>query len=319
MLRERGIMSKKIVTYVLTLAMIFSVFSNPALGYATTEADASDVTNTTAVNEPSDVTETLNEDEVESEKEESLNDVAEKEETSEGEKKETVIKVAKVSGLKVKAVSSKAIRLTWNKVKGATGYQVYRYNKAKGKYVLCCTTKKVSWQNSSLKANTNYSYKVRAYKVKNNEKHFGAFSKVVKGKTKKTDQAKISTLALKKVGCQYKSGAKGPTKFDCSGFVQWVYKNAGVDKDVDLPEGSSAGMYSELDDKMIGSSIKSISKAKTGDIIFFKSGGRISHVGIYYKNGKMIHAANPRKDVCVEKVSDYERWGLKVAGIARVL
>lgn len=304
-------MSKKIVTYVLTLAMIFSVFSNPALGYATTEATASDVTNTTAVNEPSDVTETLNEDEVGSGKGK----------TSEGkiEKKKTVTKVAKVNGLKAKPISSKAIRLTWSKVKGATGYQVYRYNKAKGKYVRCFTTKKLSLINKSLKANTRYSYKVRAYIVKDGKKYFGDFSKIVKGKTEMSDQAKISSLALKKVGCQYKSGAKGPTKFDCSGFVQWVYKNAGVDKKVTLQGGSSAGMYSDLDDQMIGSSIKSINKAKTGDIIFFKSGSRVSHVGIYYKNGKMIHAANPRKDVCVEKVSDYERWGLKVVGIARVL
>ena len=311
MLRERGIMSKKIVTYVLTLAMIFSVFSNPALGYATTEAAASDVTNTTAVNEPSDVTETLNEDEV----------ASEKEETSEGDikNKETVIKVAKVTGLKAKAISSKAIRLTWNKVKGATGYQVYRYNKAKGKYVHYFTTKKLSLTNKGLKASTIYNYKVRAYTVKDGKKYFGAFSKMVKSKTQKSDQAKISSLALKKVGCQYKSGAKGPKKFDCSGFVQWVYKNADVKTKVAVPEGSSAGMYSELDDRMIGSSIKSIGKAKTGDIIFFKSGSRVSHVGIYYKDGKMIHAANPRKDVCVEKVSDYERWGLKVVGIARIL
>lgn len=281
-------MSKKIVTYVLTLAMIFSVFSNPALGYATTEAVASDVTNTTAVNEPSDVT-------------------------------ETVIKVAKVGGLKAKTLSSKAIRLTWNKVKGATGYQVYRYNKAKGKYVHYFTTKKLSLTNKGLKANTIYNYKVRAYTVKDGKKYFGDFSKMAKAKTEKTDQAKISSLALKKVGCQYKSGAKGPTKFDCSGFVQWVYKNADIEAKVKMPEGSSAGMYSEMEDKMIGSSIKSIGKAKIGDIIFFKSGSRISHVGIYYKDGKMIHAANPKKDVCVEKVSDYERWGLKVAGIARVL
>ncbi len=304
-------MSKKIVTYVLTLAMIFSVFSNPALGYATTEADASDVTNTTAVNEPSDVTETLNEDEV----------ASEKEETSEGDikNKETVIKVAKVTGLKAKAISSKAISLTWNKVKGATGYQVYRYNKAKGKYVHYFTTKKLSLTNKGLKASTIYNYKVRAYTVKDGKKYFGAFSKMVKSKTQKSDQAKISSLALKKVGCQYKSGAKGPKKFDCSGFVQWVYKNADVKTKVAVPEGSSAGMYSELDDRMIGSSIKSIGKAKTGDIIFFKSGSRVSHVGIYYKDGKMIHAANPRKDVCVEKVSDYERWGLKVVGIARIL
>ncbi len=308
-------MSKKIVTYVLTLAMIFSVFSNPALGYATTEADASDVTNTTAVNEPSDVTETLIEDEVEAENKETS------EKTSEGEivKKETVIKVAKVTGLKAKTMSDKAIKLTWQKVKGATGYQVYRYSKAKGKYVHCFTTKKLTLTNKGLKASTVYNYKVRAYKVKDGKKYFGAFSKMAKSKTAKSDQAKISSLALKKVGSQYKSGAKGPTKFDCSGFVQWVYKNAGVDTKVEVPGGSSAGMYSELDDQMIGSSIKSISKAKTGDIIFFKSGSRVSHVGIYYKDGKMIHAANPKKDVCVEKVSDYERWGLEVVGIARVL
>jgi cell wall-associated NlpC family hydrolase len=269
--------------------MIFSVFSNPALGYATTEADASGVTNTTAVNEPSDVTETLNEDEVESEKEESLNDVAEKEETSEGEKKETVIKVAKVSGLKVKAVSSKAIRLTWNKVKGATGYQVYRYNKAKGKYVLCYTTKKVSWQNSSLKANTNYSYKVRAYKVKNNEKHFGAFSKVVKGKTKKTDQAKISTLALKKVGCQYKSGAKGPTKFDCSGFVKFCYSYMGVD------------IHRISYDQATNGYEVSRENMQPGDILCFASsvgGDYIGHTGIYVGDGQFIHS--PREGYTVE-------------------
>ena len=281
-------MSKKIVTYVLTLAMIFSVFSNPALGYATTEADASDVTNTTAVNEPSDVT-------------------------------ETVITVAKTTGLKAKALSSKAIKLTWKKVKGATGYQVYRYNKVKGKYVHYFTTKKLTLTNTGLKANTNYSYKVRAFIEKDGEKHFGGFSKIVKCKTEKTDQAKISSLALKMVGCVYNSGAKGPKKFDCSGFVQWIYKNADVKTKVQIPGGSSAGMYDALDDYMIGSSIKSINKAKTGDIIFFKTGSRVSHVGLYYKDGKMVHAANPRKDVCVEKVSDYERWGFEVVGIARVL
>ena len=303
-------MSKKIVTYVLTLAMIFSVFSNPALGYATTETDVSDVTNTTAVNEPSDVTETLTEDEAGSEKGE----------TSEGEieKEETVIKVAKTTGLKAKALSCKAITLTWKKVNGATGYQVYRYNKAKRKYVRCFTTKKLSWKNSNLKADTNYSYKVRAFKEVDGRKYFGEFSAVVKCKTEKTDQVKISSLAMKKLGCQYKSGAKGPTKFDCSGFVQWVYKNADVETKVVMPGGSSAGMYSALDKQMIGRSIKSINKAKAGDIIFFKSGSRVSHVGLYYKDGKMIHAANPRKDVCIDKVSDYERWGFKVVGIARV-
>jgi cell wall-associated NlpC family hydrolase len=88
---------------------------------------------------------------------------------------------------------------------------------------------------------------------------------------------------------------------------------------VTIPGGSSAGMYSALDEQMIGRSLKSINKAKTGDIIFFKSGRKVSHVGLYYKDGKMIHAANPRKDVCIDKVSDYERWGFEVVGIARVI
>ena len=393
-------MSKKIVTYVLTLAMIFSVFSSPALGYATTEASASDVTNTTAAEEPSEDTNTiinveepsddanqtdaedipvigtvtglkasaishttisLEWDQVEGATEYQLyrynraqqeyvcvktvsdsnckngrlaaataytykvracittDDGTYSGEFSEAVKCKTQPYVAKVTNVKAAALSSKTVKVSWNKVSGAKYYQVYRYNKAKGKYVLYLTTKKLNLKNTGLKADTQYSYKVRAYIVQDGKKYYGAFSKVVKCKTEKTDRAKISSLAVKKLGCQYKYGAKGPTKFDCSGFVHWVYDNADVDTKVEVPQTSSAGMYSALDDYMIGSSVKSVSKAKTGDIIFFKSGGRVSHVGIYYKDGKMIHAANPEKDVCIESVSKYDRCGYKVVGIARVL
>jgi cell wall-associated NlpC family hydrolase len=78
-------------------------------------------------------------------------------------------------------------------------------------------------------------------------------------------------------------------------------------------------MYYSLKKYMIGSSIKSLNKAEVGDIIFFKRGGRVCHVGIYYGDGNMINAANARRDICIESVRDWNSWGYKVVGIARVL
>ena len=46
---------------------------------------------------------------------------------------------------------------------------------------------------------------------------------------------------------------------------------------------------------------------KVGDIIFFKSGSRVSHVGLYYKDGKMIHAANPSTGVIVSNIAGTTR------------
>ena len=302
-------MSKKIITYVLTLAMIFSVFCNPALGYATTEVTTSDVTNTTAAEEPSD-------DKNTSEKIEEPSD-----DTEQPEKKPVPAApaVGKVTGLKASAVSHNKISLSWKKVSGVSGYQVYRYEKSKKKYVLYKTVTKNSYTNTGLKDDTQYCYKVRAYQTQDGKNYYGAFSSVNKCKTQKTDRNKVKSLAYSKRNCQYKYGSKGPKKFDCSGFVYWVYKNAGVKTKKAVPKTSSSGQYSALKKYMIGKSVKSLNKAKVGDIIFFKYGGRISHVGIYYGNGKMIHAANPRKDICIEKVKDYNRLGYKVVGIARVM
>ena len=401
-------MSKKIITYVLTLAMIFSVFCNPALGYATTEVTTSDVTNTTAAEEPSDDTNTSLKNEEPSgdpEQTESEEETVPEEDTipeigqvtglkasaittnkislkwnkvkgaseyevycynktkkdyvllkkvtgntfsntklsagtsysykvracvTEGKEKytgefsakltcKTLPSVAKVTSLTAKADSDKAITVKWKKVSGAKGYQVYRYSASKKKYVLIKTVTKNSFKNTGLKAYTKYSYKVRAYKVQDGKKYYGAFSSVKKGRTERTDQDKIKTLAYSKRKCQYKWGATGPKKFDCSGFVYWVYENSDVDVKKEVPDTNSAGQYAALKKYMIGKSVKSLNKAKTGDIIFFKRGGRVSHVGIYYGNGKMIHAANPRKDICIESVKDYNSWGYKVVGIARVL
>lgn len=40
--------------------------------------------------------------------------------------------------------------------------------------------------------------------------------------------AKVVQIALTKVGTMYSWGAKGPNNFDCSGLVQWSWKQVGV-------------------------------------------------------------------------------------------
>ena len=65
----------------------------------------------------------------------------------------------------LKSVSSydyNAIKITWNKVKNADKYQVYRATSKNGKYRLVVTTKKQTYINKGLMTGKRYYYKVRA-------------------------------------------------------------------------------------------------------------------------------------------------------------
>ncbi|MGN1419201.1 MAG: fibronectin type III domain-containing protein [Acutalibacteraceae bacterium] len=70
----------------------------------------------------------------------------------------------KVSGLKLSSVSTTAYTLSWNKVSGATGYVVYKYDSASKKYVRLKVTSSTSLKISSLKAAKAATYKVKAYR-----------------------------------------------------------------------------------------------------------------------------------------------------------
>lgn len=65
----------------------------------------------------------------------------------------------------LKSVSSydyNSIKITWNKVKNADKYQVYRATTKNGKYKLVITTKKQTYINKGLITGKRYYYKVRA-------------------------------------------------------------------------------------------------------------------------------------------------------------
>lgn len=61
-----------------------------------------------------------------------------------------------------KATNS-AVTLTWNKVEGAKGYRVFKYNPKTKKYDAVKTTSALSYQITGLQASTKYYFRVRAY------------------------------------------------------------------------------------------------------------------------------------------------------------
>ena len=62
------------------------------------------------------------------------------------------------------AQSTKAIKLTWEKVTGATGYRVYQYNTKTKKWDSIKTTTSTSYKVEKLKAGTIYKFRIKAYK-----------------------------------------------------------------------------------------------------------------------------------------------------------
>ena len=89
--------------------------------------------------------------------------------------------------LKAKASNAKNVKLTWSKVKGANGYEIYRSNSKDGKYQKVKTISKggtTSYKDGKLKKSTTYYYKIRAYRKVDGKKVYGSYSSVVSVKTK---------------------------------------------------------------------------------------------------------------------------------------
>lgn len=73
--------------------------------------------------------------------------------------------------------SAGKVALTWKRVSGATGYQVYRKTGAGGSYKRVKYTSGLKFTDSGLKKGTTYYYKVRAYrKIAAGKYAYGAFS-----------------------------------------------------------------------------------------------------------------------------------------------
>lgn len=86
-----------------------------------------------------------------------------------------------------KKQSAKSVRLTWKKVKGCAGYEVYMSKKKNSGYKKIATlkkAKKVTYTKKKLKKKKTYYFKVRTYKTVNGKKYYSTFSNVKKVKMK---------------------------------------------------------------------------------------------------------------------------------------
>lgn len=102
----------------------------------------------------------------------------------------------------------------------------------------------------------------------------------------------IITNAKKHLGVPYVWGGTSPKGFDCSGLVQYVFAQSGIQLPRTTTEQVKLGTY--------------VSKAnlKPGDLVFLQNTYRqgVSHVGIYIGDGQIIHASSS-KGVVISKLS----------------
>jgi hypothetical protein len=84
---------------------------------------------------------------------------------------------AKASGLKIKKVASLRVKVSWSKVSGASGYEVWRKSNTSG-WKKIKTTKNAPVYRGALTRGKKYTFKVRAFKLVGGKKVNGPFSGV---------------------------------------------------------------------------------------------------------------------------------------------
>lgn len=111
--------------------------------------------------------------------------------------------------------------------------------------------------------------------------------------------------ALSLQGIRYSWGGTSRNGFDCSGFVQYVFRQHGVR----LPRTSR-------EQARVGSAVPRDS-LRAGDLVFFITRGRsISHVGIYIGNNRFVHASSGGGRIRVDALQGY--YSRRYAGARRV-
>lgn len=117
---------------------------------------------------------------------------------------------------------------------------------------------------------------------------------------------KILETAKQYIGVPYVWGGSTPSGFDCSGYVQYVYRLHGYT----LPRTSK--------EQFTTGSWVSKSNLQAGDLVFFNtSGSGVSHVGIYIGNDQFIHASTS-KGVIISYLSN-SYWAARYYGARKVL
>jgi cell wall-associated NlpC family hydrolase len=111
----------------------------------------------------------------------------------------------------------------------------------------------------------------------------------------KFDKQKLLEDAKYFKGGKYVWGGTTPEGFDCSGYVQYLYKKHNINLPRTAWAQSKKGLTVKKDD------------LQKGDLLFFltdkKRGIPVTHVGIYIGNGNFIHAASKKKGIIISPLT----------------
>ncbi|WP_020571741.1 C40 family peptidase [Neolewinella persica] len=124
-------------------------------------------------------------------------------------------------------------------------------------------------------------------------------------------RADITAHASELLGLKYKFGGNNPRQgFDCSGFVLYLYQNAGID--IERVSRDQAKQGKEIP----------LSRAKPGDLVFYKRPGKpVFHVSVIVEAGVnklvVIHATN--SGVIRENVLESKYWEPKIYQVRDIL
>jgi cell wall-associated NlpC family hydrolase len=111
-----------------------------------------------------------------------------------------------------------------------------------------------------------------------------ALSSTAKDSASSAAASGLAAIAYTGIGHPYVWGGTSPNGWDCSGFTQWVYAQAGIS----IPRVNAWTVMTPT------------STPAPGDLVM-QNGG--AHVGIYVGNGMMISALNPSQGTLLHSVA----------------
>ena len=129
------------------------------------------------------------------------------------------------------------------------------------------------------------------------------------GADSKTELQRIISIGRAQVGDRYSFSATGPNSFDCSGFVTYVYRQAGLLDRIGSSRRTVAGFY----DWFARRGRASRTDRQAGDLIVW---GRDHHIGIYIGGGMAVSALINPYGVRVHPVTGY--LGMRVKAYLHV-
>jgi len=117
---------------------------------------------------------------------------------------------------------------------------------------------------------------------------------ILNGKSKSQAISDVIAAAKQQLGKPYVWNAKGPDSYDCSGLMQYVFRQA---------TGQNIGSWT-VPQESAGVKV-AINQLQPGDLLFWGASGASYHVGLYLGNNEYLNALRPGTNVKIDKISSY--------------